>query len=189
MTLTSLVTTLLSVLTVIAQLLFLLIIIASFSSKNKLSSKLLGITSRKAILLSFIVALVATSGSLFYSEIAGYNPCKLCWFQRIMMYPQVIILAIALWKKDNSVSKYLIPLAVIGILISSYHYYIRVGGAPIASCSADSSESCAKKYTLSFGYITIPMMALTAFLLISALLVTQKRYGKIEKNIVKNGYA
>lgn len=123
--------------------------------------------SKNALLSAFLVALIATSGSLFYSEIAGYEPCKLCWFQRIFMYPQVILLGLALWKKDYGIKFYGIVLSSIGAVIAGYHYLLQLGVAPALPCAAVGySVACSQRFVLQFGYITIPMMALTAFLLI-----------------------
>ena len=163
MTLTDIATNILSVLTVVGQFWLLLIILASLTRKKSISSKFLSFISNHAIMFSFIVALIAVSGSLFYSEIAGYEPCKLCWIQRIFMYPQVLILGVALWKKDKKVFNYIIPLCLLGIIFASYHYYLQLGGTPLTSC--DAGATCARRYTFHFGYVTIPMMALTAFVL------------------------
>jgi disulfide bond formation protein DsbB len=125
----------------------------------------------KALLLSFLVALIATAGSLFYSEIAGYEPCKLCWFQRIFMYPQVVILGIALYKKHQGVADYILALSGIGALIAAYHYLLQIGVASGLLCNAvGHSASCSQRFVMTFGYITIPMMALTVFLLIIVLM-------------------
>lgn len=88
------------------------------------------------------------------------------------MYPQVIILGVSLWKRDNNVRNYIMPLSVIGALIAGYHYLLQIGVAPSVSCDAVGySVQCSKVFSMSFGYITIPMMALTAFVLISLLMV------------------
>ncbi len=126
--------------------------------------------TKNALVLMLVVALVASIGSLFLSEIAGWTPCKFCWIQRIFMYPQVILLAIALWKRDRSVARYILALSVIGLAYASYHYYIQLYDIiasptnPATPCDA-SGESCVKTPFMHFGYITIPMMAWTAFLL------------------------
>ena len=151
----------LSILTVIGDILLILCLPLFFFRKSlKNAWNFLG---KNTLLCSLIIALVATSGSLYFSEVAGYAPCKLCWFQRIMMYPLVILLGVALATKSKDYGKYIIPLAIIGSLISAYHYWTqRFGGMPI--CSA--AESCSSYPFLTFSYITIPMMALTAFMLI-----------------------
>ncbi|OGZ79497.1 MAG: hypothetical protein A2312_00255 [Candidatus Staskawiczbacteria bacterium RIFOXYB2_FULL_32_9] len=129
-----------------------------------------------ALFFAFVVVLIATLGSLFYSEVAGYEPCKLCWFQRILMYPQVIILGMAFLKKDIGVVSYSIVLSAIGVVIAGYHYLLQIGVASSSvGCSVVGySISCAQRFVMGFGYITIPMMAFTAFLLIIVFMVTLK---------------
>lgn len=121
----------------------------------------------------FAVSLVATLGSLFYSQVAGFVPCELCWYQRIFMYPQAILSGLALMKKDENIAEYSLALASIGTLISLYHNYLVYGGASSGVCSL-SAASCAVKVITSFGYITIPLMALTAFVLLILLLLVSK---------------
>lgn len=116
---------------------------------------------------AFIVALASLMGSLFYSEIALYEPCKLCWIERIFIYPQVVLLGIAAWKKDRGIALYSLALSLIGTAIISYHYLLEFGLVPSLPCSAaDAVVSCAKRYVLTFGYVTLPLMGLTAFLMI-----------------------
>ena len=137
--------------------------------------------NKNTLLFAFVIALIATVGSLFYSEIAGYIPCKLCWYQRIFMYPLPILLGIALFKKDNKISHYVIPLSIIGGIISIYHYTTQILNNSVI-CSAESA-SCASKIFFSYGYITIPIMALTAFALIIVLTyITNKNNCKGVKN-------
>ena len=179
MTLTSNVTNILSLLTIFGNILigyFLILFI--FKKEIKVS----GFLKKNALLFAFIVALIATSGSLFYSEIAGYDPCKLCWFQRIFMYPLIILFGIALIKKTRSVVHYAIPMSIIGGFIAAYHYAIQRLNYS-ASCSADGT-SCTAKYMFHYGYITIPMMALTAFILIIILcfILRSKNRQKVVKS-------
>ncbi|MBD3204545.1 disulfide bond formation protein B [Candidatus Woesearchaeota archaeon] len=116
-----------------------------------------------SLFLSLIITLTATSGSLFFSEILHYDPCKLCWFQRIFMYPQVFMFLIALIIKDKRVFRYALPLSLIGVLISAYHYTTTtIIGASSDFCPA-TGASCLIEYVKDFSYITIPLMALTAF--------------------------
>ena len=124
---------------------------------------------------AFLVSLGATVGSLFLSEIAQFEPCKLCWFQRIFMYPQVFLLGIALWKKDLGIYTYSIALSAIGAIIAGYHYLLQIGVAPALPCSAVGySADCSQRFILQFGYITIPLMAFSAFLLILLLNLNAK---------------
>lgn len=139
-------------------------------------SRWLSAFAKNALVFSFIVASLATIGSLFYSEIAGYEPCKICWFQRIFMYPQAIVLGLAWLKKDYGIALYSIILSVIGVLIAAYHYFLQIGLIPSGNCSAVGySVSCSKRFIMQFGYITIPMMALTAFSLIVVSMMILKR--------------
>ena len=170
---TTLVTQILSVLTVAGQaIVVLLLALYFFDSKNHIFA----FFSKNAVKFSFIVALIAMLGSLFFSEIAGYEPCKLCWFQRIFMYPQVFLLALALWKKEIIVaSRNSIMLSIIGAVIAGYHYLLQIGVAPELPCSATGySVACSQRFIMSFGYITIPMMAFTAFLLILVFLLSNR---------------
>ncbi|MDO8495477.1 MAG: disulfide bond formation protein B [bacterium] len=114
------------------------------------------------------MAVTATLGSLFYSNVLGYEPCELCWLQRIFIYPQVAMLVVALWKKDYAVFPYVFTLSVIGAFIAGYHYLLQLGVLPSIICSAvESSTTCSQRYVMDLGYITIPMMALTAFLFLA----------------------
>ena len=129
----------------------------------------------RAILLGFIVALTATLGSLYLSEIRGFEPCKLCWFQRVFMYPLPIILGVSLWKKTKDVWQYVLPLSVIGLLIAVYHYYYQVTGSTLIPCSTVGfSVSCSQRFFTYFGYITIPWMSLSAFALITTAMLLVK---------------
>jgi disulfide bond formation protein DsbB len=157
---------LLSVLTVIAQVLI-VALIALLITRHALLEKI----SRNALLLMFVVSLIATIGSLFFSDIALWTPCKLCWYQRIFMYPQVVLLFIALWRKDRNIVPYILALSAIGAGIAVFHYGEQVIAAlypavidPNVPCDT-SGTSCASTPFFHFGYITIPMMALTAFVL------------------------
>ena len=166
MTLVTNVSWLLSFLTLIGDILILIFLLTLIFSKNKFI-KLKNFIGNNALFFAFIVSFIATSGSLFYSDIAKYDPCKLCWFQRIFMYPQVLLLGIAMFKKDHKISDYILPMSIIGALIASYRYMVQLELFAPPSCSAvGCSVSCATKFVMSYGYITIPMMSLTAFILI-----------------------
>jgi disulfide bond formation protein DsbB len=167
--------TILTLFSGIAIILFLLLSILEKILKRKIGvmNDIRTFTQKHALLLSFIVALAATLGSLFYSEILKYNPCKLCWFQRVFMYPLPIILGIAKIKKDIKVKRYVIPLTIIGAIIAVYHYIIQ--RLDSAGCSPDAVIPCVVKYTFKYGYITIPIMALTAFILITIILSIKRK--------------
>ena len=125
--------------------------------------------SDKAVTVSFIATTLATVGSLIYSEIIGYEPCKLCWIQRIFMYPLVVILGMALWRKDKGIRIYVFVLSVVGAVVALYHYISQLGWNPLdlECASLGYSVSCAQTFVLQFGYITLPFMAFSAFVLVA----------------------
>ncbi len=120
--------------------------------------------------ISFAIAFSGAALSLFYSQFAGFLPCVLCWWQRIFLYPLVFIFAVTIWKKDKSAKYYGLALAIPGVLIAIYHSYLQFGGSPLIPCSA-TVVSCAQRYFLEFGYVTIPTMSLTAFIAIILLML------------------
>jgi disulfide bond formation protein DsbB len=126
--------------------------------------------------LAFVVSAIATGGSLFFSEIAHFVPCELCWFQRICMYPLSITTLLAALANDRRVARYLLPLPLVGAGVSVYHLLVENGVVQEAkTCLISAPGGCATKWINEFGYMTIPTLALTgfalcfAFLLLSAL--------------------
>lgn len=138
------------------------------------------LTSKDNLLfISFSVATIATIGSLYFSEILKYEPCKLCWIQRIFMYPQAILLGVAYIRKDYLIAKYSLILSCIGGTFSLYHYgtqKIPLLGDHSLICGP---TPCTAQYINWFGFITIPFLALTAFLIISIvnLILIKKQKG------------
>ncbi len=135
---------------------------------------LLVFATKHTLLFSFLIALTGTASSLFYSEIAGFAPCVLCWWQRIFLYPLTVILGIALAKKDEKITDYVAGLSAVGAAIAAYHSYLQFGGSPLVPCGASGAVSCAQRYFLAYGYVTIPTMALTAFVLIALLMLARE---------------
>ncbi len=120
---------------------------------------------------AWIVALVATGGSLYFSEVLGFIPCKLCWFQRIFMYPLVFVLGLASYRSDVRIAGYVLPLTIVGGSISLYHYLEQKvpGFGNPALCGV--GVPCTTEYINWLGFITIPFLALTAFTLITVTMV------------------
>ncbi|MDX6513860.1 MAG: hypothetical protein QOE36_3364 [Gaiellaceae bacterium] len=120
----------------------------------------------------FLVAALATGGSLFFSEIAHFVPCELCWYQRICMYPLAITTLLAALANDHRVARYLLPLPVVGAGVSVYHLLVENGVVHQAqACLLSAPGGCATKWIDEFGYMTIPTLALTGFVLSAVLLV------------------
>ena len=123
--------------------------------------------------LAFVVALVATVGSLYLSEVANFIPCELCWYQRIAMYPLVAVFGVAVVRSDARAWIYGAVLAAVGAVISGYHVLIeRFPSLDSGSC--DPNAPCSLKWVEHFGYLTIPTMAGSAFLLILALMLAAR---------------
>ena len=124
-----------------------------------------------AAYVAWTQALLATSGSLYFSEAAGYLPCLLCWYQRIAMYPLVIILAVGILRRDNKVYQYVLPLAIIGALIALYHVLLYYGVFAESEQTCRAGVSCTTEYIEYLDFITIPLLSLGAFLVIIACMV------------------
>lgn len=124
-----------------------------------------------SLYLAWVVSLVAVGGSLFLSEIMGYVPCTLCWFQRIFMYPIVILLGRACYYGDRTIIGYVFPLSIVGGCLSLYHYAQQKlpGLSKLLPCTA--GIPCNVDELDWFGFITIPLMALVAFILITMMLL------------------
>ena len=122
--------------------------------------------------LVFLVSSIATAGSLFFSEIAGFVPCELCWYQRICMYPLTIVTLLAALANDRRVARYLLPLPLVGAGVSVYHLLVENGVVEQAkACLLSAPGGCATKWINEFGYVTIPTLALTGFALCFAFLL------------------
>ncbi|HXH96144.1 MAG TPA: disulfide bond formation protein B [Gaiellaceae bacterium] len=116
---------------------------------------------------AFLVAAVATGGSLFFSEVAGYVPCELCWFQRICMYPLSLLILFLAFHGDYRAARYLLPFPVIGGGVSVYHLLVENGVVKqTTACLVSAPGGCATKWINEFGYMTIPTLALTGFVLL-----------------------
>ncbi len=125
--------------------------------------------------LAFILVLCATLGSLVYSEIIGLEPCRYCWYQRIFIYPQVLILGIALYKKEvDVVKKYIYTLSALGIVFAGYHYLAQKLQSVVTTNCNIYTVDCSSAYVNIFGYITIPMMSLTILTAIMLILSIRK---------------
>lgn len=135
----------------------------------------------QTVTLAFIITLIATLGSLFFSEVMHFIPCSLCWYQRIFMYPLLIIFLANLLYPDDKVFKYAMPLVVIGFLISLYHNLLMYKIIPEDISPCVQGVPCSVAYINWFGFITIPLLSLIAFTAILVLILFKKGTIKNEK--------
>ena len=131
------------------------------------------------IFICWIVASVSTLGSLFFSEIMELAPCALCWYQRVFMFPLVIILLVGLFPFDKSIIKYALPLAIAGWGFAFYHYLLYSGFIPESIQPCSQGVSCSETYLDLFGFLIIPMLSLISFsIIIGLLLILRRRLSK-----------
>ena len=129
----------------------------------------------QAVQLAVIVAIVATSGSLYLSEVAHFIPCRLCWYQRFAMYPLVPILILLAWRKSPTLGRFVVVIPLVGASISAYHMVIERFPS-LESSTCDPTNPCSLIWVERFGYLTIPTMALSGFLLIATLLFVSNSF-------------
>ncbi len=127
------------------------------------------------LFLCWLLVSVSTLGSLFFSYVMEFAPCVLCWYQRICLFPLVIILAAGLFPVDKSVVRYALPLAIAGWLTALYHTLLYSGIIPKSIQPCSMGVSCTEEYINLFGFLTIPMLSLLSFSAIIALLFIFKK--------------
>ena len=166
---------LLAVLGVAGQVLAALLLLVGITALLGVRAPLLALRSAVEgyeLWLAFLVSAIATSGSLFFSEIAGFVPCELCWYQRTCMYPLSIVTLLTALADERRIARYLLPLPVVGAGVSVYHLLIENGVVKQSQiCLLSAPGGCATKWIEEFGYVTIPVLALTGFALAFALLL------------------
>lgn len=123
--------------------------------------------------LAWLLAAGATVGSLYYSEVAHIPACDLCWYQRIAMFPLVVILGVAVFRRDARARVYAIPLAVIGAGLAAYHHLIQqFPELEVGACSVD--VPCTTAYVWKFNFVSLPLMGLVTFGAIVAVLLLDR---------------
>jgi disulfide bond formation protein DsbB len=125
--------------------------------------------------LAWAIALIAVLGSLYFSEIRDFQPCVLCWYQRIALYPLILLIPVGILKKDKNLSNYVLPLTIVGLIISVYQnlLYYKILPENISPCSF--GVSCTTKFVEYFGFLTIPLLSLLALTTITVLMVIYKK--------------
>ena len=131
--------------------------------------------SSKLIFLCWLLATVASAGSLFFSEVMEFPPCVLCWYQRIAMYPLVILFLVGSFKGAKETYSFSFPLVIIGWLIALYHNLLHYEIVPESASPCREGVSCSTVYIELFNFITIPMMSLIVFSIIGLILINLKR--------------
>lgn len=122
------------------------------------------------VFLAWLTATLATLGALFMSEIMALAPCVLCWYQRIFMFPLVVILALGLFPFDPKVVRYALPLAGVGLAVAAFHLLLLAGYIPETLTPCRQGVPCSTVQIEWFGFVTIPLLSFLAFLTINALL-------------------
>jgi disulfide bond formation protein DsbB len=164
--------------TVLMQI-FAVVLLAYLIFCLKKPSVFLDFVTKHAYKIGFFVSAMSVVLSLIYSEVIGFAPCFLCWYQRIFMYSLVVIFGVALYKKEKHVTDYALALTVLGTLVALYHNMMSWLPSANLPCSA-TGPSCTMIYANVFGYLTIPLMSLTGFVVALLTLIAFKT----RKNVV-----
>lgn len=141
---------------------------------NKPSADLVRTVGNSALVLAAMVAIGATLGSLYFSEIANYTPCKLCWWQRVAMFPLSIVLSIAAVRKDRNIRLYVLPVAILGLCVSVYHYVIE-WFPTLEKTACDLDAPCTQVWFRTFGFSSLAFMAGCGFIAIITLLLCPQK--------------
>lgn len=124
---------------------------------------------------AWLVAAVATGGSLFLSQVIGLPPCVLCWYQRIFLFPLVVVLGFGLFPTDRRVVRYALPLVALGWLVAGYHNLVYAGVVPESLQPCTRGVSCSEESLELFGVLSIPLLSLLAFTALAGLLLAVTR--------------
>ena len=143
---------------------------------RRVAHRVVGAIGPSARGLALVVAATATAGSLYYSQVVGFTPCELCWFQRICMYPLVAVLAVAVLRRDRTGGWYAAPLVAVGAPLGLYHWLVERVPSIASTSSCALAAPCAVPYFEELGYVTLAFMAMSAFLLIGALLLVDRSW-------------
>ena len=153
-----------------------MLLVAAVLLKGRSIDAILSSVSKDGRSLAFLISLTAMCGSLFYQFGLQFTPCELCWFQRIFMYPLPFIIGVSLVRKKEAFD-FAMPLCAIGALIAAYQYCLQLFSISSFACSADGS--CSLVQAMAFGYITIPLMSLTAFISVRGAAFHRRRAQRI----------
>ena len=127
--------------------------------------------NRHSMYLALLTAWTALCGSLYFSEVRGYVPCVLCWYQRILMYPLSVVIAVGLLRRDPHLPYYVLPLSLYGLGMSTYHYLLEKTDLFVGAAACTQGVACTTQWINWFGFVTIPFLALVAFLIVTLMSV------------------
>ena len=145
---------------------------------NKSAAGLVRSIGDVALVLAAMVAIGATLGSLYFSEIANYTPCKLCWWQRVAMFPLSIVLSVAVLRRDRGVRWHVLPVAAVGLCVSTYHYVIEwFPTLEKTSCALEAP--CTQVWFRTFGFSSLAFMAGCGFIAIITLLLCPRNHAGV----------
>ncbi|MCC2630751.1 MAG: disulfide bond formation protein [Candidatus Paceibacter sp.] len=183
------VTTILSLGIIGMQVFALLLILALFAKPDEVKNRkgigaVVGMVSEYVLEIGFLVSLGAIISSMFYSSIAGFAPCEFCWWQRILIYPQAVLFAVAIYYKKKGLPYGIaltssLIMSIMGAALSLFQYYGAMFNPSLLEACIANGVSCSKQYFIAFGYITIPLMSLTCFVFLILLIVTRRKVEKI----------
>jgi disulfide bond formation protein DsbB len=156
--------------TIVMQIVFLYLLAYYFVNRKDANDAVLNFLQKFGVKISLVLAFFGAILTLVYSEVVGYPACYLCWIQRGFIYPQIIFLAVAVRMKKRWAIIVSLVLSVLGILVAIYHNWVSLIGNSEKCTAFGNTTSCATRYVYEFGYITIPVMSLTIFLLLTLLL-------------------
>ena len=141
--------------------------------------RLVAFLGDQSIWLAWLVVVAATVGSLYYSEVAGFEPCSLCWYQRIALYPLVVILLVGAVTRDRRVARYALPLTIAGAILALYNYFVQLFPGIEVACSTE--VSCSTIDVEAFGWLTLPLMSLVGFAAITIGVLYDRAYRQVEE--------
>ena len=127
------------------------------------------------IFICWLIASISSLGSLFFSEVMDYAPCALCWYQRIFMFPLVLVFISGLFPLDQHIFRYAMPIALVGWAFAFYHFLVYSGYIPERLQPCGEGVSCSETYIDLFGFLTIPLLSLLSFTAIIVLLLIYRR--------------
>jgi disulfide bond formation protein DsbB len=176
---TETVTLFLALLAVVAQTAVVVLVVTGVGGRRigvlaRLHARIRREVGPSALALAATVAGVCTAGSLYLSEIAGYPPCRLCWYQRFAMYPLVPLLAVAAWRRSRRLAAAGAVLAATGATVSIWHMLVERNPDLESATTCDLANPCSTIWVEHLGYLTIPTMALSGFVLVIALVLVTR---------------